>query len=148
MKYNGQDKEGRLIIDGEGETIYLEREMFENGFLFTNFHFDGSGIKVSEEELIERKFKELKEKWEKETCFLSNPTLIFGNSNYKEIIKIGKKVIPFILEDLKNKPNFWMNALEEISGEDILEKESGYNGYIKNAISLWLKWGREKGYVE
>ncbi|HUS50248.1 MAG TPA: hypothetical protein VMZ91_08775, partial [Candidatus Paceibacterota bacterium] len=134
MKYNGQDKEGRLIIDGEGETIYLEREMFENGFLFTNFIFDSSGIKISEEELIERKFKELKEKWEKETCFLSDPTLIFGNSNYKEIIKIGKKVIPFILEDLKNKPNFWMNALEEISGEDILQKESGYDGYIKNAI--------------
>jgi len=148
MKYNGQDKDGYLIFDGEGEKIYLEKEIPENGIILENFYFDGSNIKISEEELLREKFKNLAKKWREETCFLSDPVLIHNNSNYREIIKMGKDVLPFILEDLKETPSFWLEALKEISGENILEKETGYNGYIKNAISLWLKWGEKKGYLK
>jgi len=148
MKYKGQNKDGYLIIDGEGDTIKLKNEVPQNGIILRNFIFDSSGIKVLGKELIKKKFQELKEKWKKETCYLSDPTLIHNNKNYREIIKMGKDVIPFILEDLGTEPNFWMRALEEISGENILEENGEYSGMIKVAISLWLKWGKEKGYVE
>lgn len=41
MKIVGQDKEGRIVIDGEGEIVTLERSIpGESPACLTNFVFD------------------------------------------------------------------------------------------------------------
>ena len=61
---------------------------------------------------LQQKFNELKDKWEKETGFLSSSSAIINNESYKAIIELGKEIVPLMLKDLQdNGPNFWFFAL-------------------------------------
>jgi hypothetical protein len=63
---------------------------------------------------------------------------------YQQIIGLGPAVIPFILEDLARKPDWWFWALAAITGEDVAEGEQTLDG----AAERWLEWGRSHGYLE
>lgn len=95
---------------------------------------------------IGEKFAVLANRWHDETDFLSSPTNITGNDTYLEIISMGKEVIPFILEDLKERGGNWYRALRILSGEDPVLPEA--RGDVEHMKSAWLQWGRERGYIE
>jgi len=84
-------------------------------------------------------------KWKQETKHLSNVEHIVQNEYYQNIIKLGKEVVPFIIEDLiVNGPNHWFNALSVITGKNpIQEKNAGR----MDAMTLdWIRWAYLEGY--
>ena len=95
---------------------------------------------------IEEKFVALVNRWHDETDFLSSPSRITGNDTYLEIISMGKRIIPLILEDLKERGGDWYRALRILSGENPVPIEA--RGDVEQMKKLWLQWGRERGYIE
>ncbi len=57
------------------------------------------------------KFRNLSDKWKEETLLTSSVNEIESNPSYLEIIKMGKKVLPYIFQDLKSDPTFWFSSL-------------------------------------
>lgn len=99
--------------------------------------------KKEEEYLI--KFSNLAEKWKEETFITSSVNVIESNPSYLEIIKMGRKVLPYIFQDLKSDHAFWFHALEEITGCNPIKY--AHRGYVDLMAEDWLKWGEEHGYV-
>lgn len=95
---------------------------------------------------IEEKFAVLANRWHDETDFLSSPSRITDNDTYLLITSMGKQVIPLILEDLKERGGHWYRALRVLSGEDPVPLEA--RGDVAQMKRSWIKWGRERGYIE
>ncbi|MBI2449939.1 MAG: hypothetical protein HYV47_00210 [Candidatus Nealsonbacteria bacterium] len=97
-------------------------------------------------EKLEKRFVELANQWHKETDFLSSPSRITDNDNYLKIISMGQGVIPFILKDLRERGGSWYRALRILSGDDPVPAEA--RGDVEQMKQSWLRWGRERGYIE
>jgi hypothetical protein len=95
---------------------------------------------------FEEKFHKLRIQWESETKILSSTTAITNNSNYRQIVEMGKEVIPLLLEDISNNGSFWDSALIELSGENPVDQSDW--GKMSKMREVWLKWGKEKGYLK
>ena len=76
---------------------------------------------------------------ESENTNLPDLEMISKRNSYKEIIKMGEKVIPFLLE---RNNIIWDRALSDITGE-------GLNPLMydtKERLSYWQKWSTKNGY--
>ena len=93
---------------------------------------------------MKNKFLELKEKWISET-YLNSYTST-NNIYYQQIIKLGERVIPFLLEDMKEHGTHWFRVLYTLTGQNPIKKEN--IGNIKAMISDWLKWGHKNHYFQ
>lgn len=91
------------------------------------------------------KFCNLAETWKEETKFSSSISEISLNQSYLEIIGMGKKVLPYILQDLKIKPAHWFSALRAITGVSPIKRL--HRGDIKLMTVDWLIWGEENAYI-
>jgi hypothetical protein len=92
-------------------------------------------------------FSDLVEQWHRETGFLSNSQKIVDHPCYRTLIAMGWKVVPLIIEELEKGPDFWFDALEEITGERVMiaPKEEGN---LKIISAKWVALAYEKGWVE
>ena len=57
---------------------------------------------------------------------------------------MGREALPLILQELKERPDHWLVALNAITGEDPAPAEGTFN----DAVDAWLAWGAEKGYLQ
>ncbi len=95
---------------------------------------------------VEEEFNELANLWHDQTDFLSSPSHITGNDTYLKIIAMGRRIIPLILKDLKERGGNWYRALRIISGDDPVSVES--RGNVEQMKQAWFQWGRVRGYIE
>lgn len=91
---------------------------------------------------IRERFNHYKAIWEKETKILSAIDDIIENESYQAIIKQGKDVVPFIIDELKKNNKFWFHALEVLTGEDPVKKEHWGNPLLMK--NDWLQWAKYK----
>lgn len=82
-------------------------------------------------------FRRYFQKWEEETAFMS-PSDMFENANYKAIIAMGWKAVPYIIEQLRKKPCQLFNALRQITG--IYPIKSGHVGLPNEMANDWIEW--------
>lgn len=95
---------------------------------------------------IEEQFAALANRWHDETDFLSSPSSITNNYSYLKILTMGKRAIPMILEDLKERGGLWYPALRILSEEDPVPIEA--RGNVEQMKKAWLQWGRDRGYIK
>jgi hypothetical protein len=81
--------------------------------------------------------------WREESEHLSSIKVMTALPSYRQIVKMGQPVIPLLLMELKERPNFWFTALREITGET----EVGKGRSFKEAVADWLKWGHDNHYL-
>ena len=93
---------------------------------------------------IANKFYSLSQQWKTEVEGMSSPSM-FQHSTYEEIINLGTKVIPLLLEDLTQNPLFWLSALNTITGVNPIKPEQ--RGKVKQMAGAWLEWGKNQGYL-
>jgi len=92
---------------------------------------------------LKRRFDALVEQWSADTRFLSSIQKIVIHPAYQQIIGMGLPALPFIFRDLPQRRSLWFWALHAITGEDpVKEGDSG-----ETAITAWLIWGGERGYI-
>lgn len=94
---------------------------------------------------LERSFRELAEKWRKDTLYTSSITSMVIHPAYQRIIGIGPEAIPMILRELQHRPAQWFWALRSITGEDPVDSEDA--GRVRKMTEAWLNWGRKRGYL-
>ena len=91
-------------------------------------------------------FAVLARNWRAERGVLSSARQMAKNDNYRRIIEMGTRAVPFILEDLrKNPPDHWFVALHAITGVNPVPEEA--RGRLQEMAKAWVAWGEAQGYV-
>lgn len=72
-----------------------------------------------------------------ESTPLSDPIAISNRDPYKNVVKIGKSIIPYLIE---RNSYIWNEALKEITGIDPIGKKSS------EILDFWKNWSIENGY--
>lgn len=91
---------------------------------------------------LEQRFLELAERWRSETDFQSFLADKFGHPAYREIIAMGAPAVPWILRELSAGRGHWIEALEQITGEDATAESDCTSR--QEAELAWLRWGAER----
>ena len=95
-------------------------------------------------ETVEQRFRFLADTWERDVAYLSSAAARLNHPAYREIVKLGKDVIPLMLRDMEDKHTHWFFALEEITGADPVPESDA--GNIPKIVQAWLGWAKEHGY--
>jgi hypothetical protein len=93
---------------------------------------------------IRGEFSSLAEQWRRETQHLSRISQKIAHPAYLRIVGMGDRVVPLLLEALRDRPAFWFAALKATANADPVP--DGANPLM--AREAWLEWGRSKGLVE
>ena len=107
---------------------------------------DGSVRFMPTDATIERTFRALKDRWLRETRFVSSDTDIVLNEAYQQIIGLGPVALPVILRELQNELGLWFWALKSISREDPVPPED--LGNVPRMAESWIRWGIERGFID
>lgn len=121
-----------MVTDSQGEKVR------------SDFMGDSRGDSHDAEETL-RLFERLTAEWKQETAHLSSPAAIAGHPAYQEIIGMGEKAIPLILQDLQQAGGQWFRALRSISGESPIRPED--RGNIAAMARAWVDWGIQRRYI-
>jgi hypothetical protein len=92
-----------------------------------------------------KRFGELLAQWSAETAHVSSITDMVSHPAYRAIIELGMPAIGLILEQLRREPDFWFEALRQISGTDPVRREDA--GDLVRMTQSWLDWGEHQGYA-
>ena len=108
-------------------------------------------VKIYEEFIIQNQktemFKILSKNLINRTKEFYNPEYIFENEEYKELISLGKDIVPLIVEEfLKNQNGIWVTVLYDLAGIDPYNNPKSSKDYktqlldwCKNDYKEWLK---------
>ena len=94
---------------------------------------------------LQARFKRLRDDWLRKVAFTNSMDDIVDSPPYREIVMMGPRVVPLILEDLAAEPKPWFAALREITGADPVKKRSA--GNMSAMAASWLAWGRKNGFL-
>ena len=86
--------------------------------------------------IAKRKFYDYYNSWMDNTFFLSSVKDIIEQNDFKAIVNMGTKAVPFILEELEREPSNLVWALNMIYKKKITDKP---NVTIRDACKLWIK---------
>jgi len=89
---------------------------------------------------LAEKFRQLTNEWKQNRGFSSSLSVVKNDPSYQEIIRMGRSVLPFIMDELEKRPDFWFAALREITGENPVLPENA--GRLHEMAAVWLQWGR------
>ena len=99
----------------------------------------------SSAESVEARFLRLAALWQDETAHHSSSAARYNHPAYREIIAMGKTVVPLLLHDLEQTQRRWFAALKEITGAAPVA--SPHAGKLPQMAAAWLNWGRENGWI-
>jgi hypothetical protein len=91
------------------------------------------------------KFKELRDQWHNDTNLLS--FIKSDHPAYQGIIKLGMPVVPILLEEMRDDPDWWSVALEVITGENPC-KFPEMSGNLAKISKAWVDWGTARGLLK
>jgi hypothetical protein len=100
----------------------------------------GSGTDLPPEQV----FRSHAETWRRQTRHSSSIAKMVSHPSYAAIIDMGQSAVPFLLAELRNRPDHWLVALNRITNEDPAEAKSTFD----QAVNAWLTWGKEKRYLK
>ena len=103
----------------------------------------GFQVAISDKALRLR-FNQLAQSWKEDTLYVSSTNQIASHPAYRQIIDMGKGVLPLIFQDLKREPDFWFDALVALTGENPVGAK--IRGDVSAMTKVWLRWARKHGY--
>jgi hypothetical protein len=92
---------------------------------------------------LENVFNKLSEKWKKETGGCSLTIRRYAHPAYQSILTLGEGVIPLILRELKQCPDWWFEAMKALAKTDPTKPGDNFN----DATSAWLNWGKQRNLI-
>lgn len=99
----------------------------------------------SGEALLTKTFNELRDAWRNETAHVSSMTTRVLHPSYQRIIGLGRRALPLLLAELRDRPAQWMWALRSITGDDPVPPAA--KGALRKERDAWLEWGRQRGLI-
>jgi hypothetical protein len=114
-------------------NIFIFTQNYERILPTTNYEIISNDIKFE--------FNKLFGRWQEETEYQSSSEM-FENIYYQEIVKLGEKVVPHIINVLKSQPDYLFVALKRITNENPVKPE--HRGRIKEMSRDWIEWWESK----
>ncbi|MCW8138043.1 MAG: hypothetical protein KIT58_03970 [Planctomycetota bacterium] len=108
------------------------------------YHVSAQAVIKTDE--VAQRFARLCESWKAHTGALSALDDIVLHPAYQRIIGMGEAALPLILRSLEAEPYHWFWALSAITDHDPDIDEEDAN--VESLSAYWLRWGRERGYVD
>lgn len=90
---------------------------------------------------LRAEFDELASRWRRETERISVMSAIVTHPAYQMIIGMGEPALPWIIEELRERPAFWFWALAAISRKDPARGMVQF----EDARAAWLDWAATRG---
>jgi len=101
--------------------------------------FDSNLKPISSKLELDRvKFENLVATWKQRCLFSSSISEIVSDPSYMQIIGMGERALPFIIEKLREYPDHYFVALSAITGEDPVSDED--KGNIEKMAQAWIAW--------
>lgn len=94
---------------------------------------------------VRQRFSRLADEWRLGRGHSSKLTDLAMHPAYQQIIGMGERAVPLLLEEMKERPDQWDWALRAITGEDPVPRDSW--GKLNEIAAAWIAWGRERGYA-
>jgi hypothetical protein len=101
---------------------------------------------------LDRRLRQQAERWDRETAHLSSPLQRMMHPSYQAILGMSaesaenrRKVIRFLLRDLKQNRRDWLLALSYLTHENPINPKD--SGKTDKMIRSWVKWGEEQGLL-
>jgi uncharacterized protein YukE len=91
----------------------------------------------------EQRFRELANKWYRETRTTSSLKKMTTHPAYLRILGMGPEAVPLLLRELERTRDHWLVALHAITGEEPASQGADYD----EAVDAWLNWGRRRGHI-
>ena len=101
--------------------------------------------RVPPAETAEQRFRRLESPWQADTQYLSDARRIIDHTAFRQIIALGREIVPLLLHDLQTRPSLWVWALPEITGENPVSAADA--GNIRKMSDAWVRWGRAQGIL-
>ncbi len=91
------------------------------------------------------RFEALADQWEEETLFLSFSDQAAAHPAHQEIVSMGERAVPLILERMRSQGGLWFHALRALTGANPVAPED--RGKTDAMQASWLQWGERNGYA-
>lgn len=131
---------GSLCTMPKGEPKDLEYTDSAFGFFLPHL----KEIKKVRASVTETQFYTLSAKWKDETAIYSTDADIVDNDSYRELVKMGIKIVPYILKDL-DESVVWFPLLQEITKANPVPRP--HIGDSEKMREAWLDWGRAFNFI-
>lgn len=92
---------------------------------------------VNAEEL-DQIFSNLAKKWKDETGIYSVTKRRYAHPSYQAILQLKDGAVPLILRELQHQPDWWFEALKQLTNQDPVKAGSTF----KEAVDAWIEWGK------
>lgn len=148
------DKRSATALLEEGK-LYLEKPSeFDSSYAANQYYYVGQDVQIGAiswrpqdttmDKELRKRFNDLAETWKGETRFLSSISDIIIHPAHLQIVAMGPKAVPLILNRMKQEAGLWFWALNFITGENPVTED--IRGNIKAMSEAWLDWGCNSGY--
>lgn len=106
-------------------------------------HHEADDLESSQ--AVADRFRELADRWEDESMFLSNSGHALALPSYDAIVKLGDQAVSLILKRMQTRGGHWYHALHDITKEDPVDPADW--GNVAAMQAAWLRWGRDHGSI-
>lgn len=83
-------------------------------------------------------FRALVKTWRAQTYYSSSIREMVEHPAFQKIVAMGKKVVPLIIEEIDQHPDFLVMALPMITGEDPIRDSD--RGDVFAIAEAWVEW--------
>ena len=101
--------------------------------------------RVPPAESAEQKLRRLEALWLTDTEFLSDARRIIDHPAFRQIVLLGREVVPVLLRDLQAKPSLLVWALPEMTGANPVPPADA--GNIRKMSDAWVRLGQAQGIL-
>ena len=130
-----------MKVDRDPELKRHIRASFDNGHVLMREAQIVLGSEIDGD--FAEKITGLAEQWRKETGHLSSIERKALHPAYQAIIASGKRGVPYVLRELRERGGHWFWALHYMTGVDL----SVQGQSVDDLKRAWLDWGKKQGYV-
>ena len=89
-------------------------------------------------------FRGLAAAWRSE-CAAAPAVPPTAQPTFRQIVALGRAVVPLLLAELEREPAPWFLALQAVAGEDPVPPADCDR--LAALAAAWLAWGRRQGYL-
>jgi len=103
-------------------------------------------VRARENQTDRQRFNRLVVEWKTARGHSSKLKDLAMHPAYQQIIGMGERAVPLLLEEMKERPDHWDWALRAITGTDPVPRESW--GRLRQIAVAWIEWGTKEGYIK
>ena len=134
----GRSHSFRVPSERTKQTCELEeqwRELMQKWELAIHYVAAPEKVEPADAEL-ELIFNGLVKIWKDATGGYSVTSKRFSHPAYKVILRLGPEIVPLILKELRQRPDWWFEALEYLTNTNPASTATTF----KAAVDAWLQW--------